>query len=98
LRRLLSHAACDASLLEYAVVPVLEDVFMSRFAPYIVAACLVAVCLSSGCTRATLARSPHERSQQWKQVAKRDRLALNDDVDFLLQKDRPTRLTRWHDR
>ena len=49
-------------------------------------------------TEATLTQSPHEHFQAVSNVAHRDGRALVEDLDVLFQTDRPTRLTRWHDR
>ena len=46
----------------------------------------------------TLAQSPHEHRQAISNVLARDRAALIEDLDILFMTDRPTRLTRWHDR
>ena len=46
----------------------------------------------------TLAQSPHEHRQAVSNVVTRDRAALIEDLDILFLTDRPTRLTRWHDR
>ena len=49
-------------------------------------------------TEATLTKSPHEHYQMVSNVAHRDGRALVEDLDLLFMTDRPTRLTRWHDR
>ena len=52
----------------------------------------------AGCAASSLGRSPHERISQHKIQNNRLKRALNEDLDLLLQTDRGTRLTRWHDR
>ena len=49
-------------------------------------------------TEATLTKSPHEHFQSVSNVAALDARALVEDLDLLFMTDRPTRLTRWHDR
>ncbi|MBI4717104.1 MAG: hypothetical protein HY763_04810 [Planctomycetes bacterium] len=49
-------------------------------------------------TTETLSQSPHEHYQSASDVADRDGKALAEDLDVLFMTDRPTRLTRWHDR
>ena len=74
-------------------------------------ACLFVALMGSGCaprstvtldyphaTRATLTQSPHEHYQRVSDIAARDRRALIEDLDIVFLTDRPTRLTRWHDR
>ena len=46
----------------------------------------------------TLTQSPHEHEQAMANVSARDTRALVEDLDLLFLTDRPTRLTRWHDR
>ena len=46
----------------------------------------------------TLTQTSQEHSQAAYKVAYRDARALVDDFDLLFMTDRPTRLTRWHDR
>jgi hypothetical protein len=50
---------------------------------------------SAGCT---LTQTSREHSRQVKTVASHDARALVEDLDIFFQTDRPTRLTRWHDR
>ena len=52
----------------------------------------------AGCTASSLGRSPHERISQKRIEDGRRLRALNEDLDLLLQTERGTRLTRWHDR
>ena len=47
---------------------------------------------------ATLTLTAEEHYQAISDVIRRDRIALIDDLDMLFMTDRPTRLTRWHDR
>jgi len=47
---------------------------------------------------ATLSETPAEHAQRVRMVQERDRRALAEDLDLLFMTDRPTRLTRWHDR
>ncbi len=61
----------------------------------LLAAALFSLVVSSGCT---LTRSSREHSRQIDQVADRDARAIVEDIDILFMTDRPTRLTRWHDR
>ena len=49
-------------------------------------------------TEATLGQTPSEHFRVASDVARRDGLALIEDLDLLFMTDRPTRLTRWHDR
>lgn len=49
-------------------------------------------------TEPNLTQSPHEHYQMAASVADRDARALIEDLDLLFMTDRPTRLTRWHDR
>lgn len=51
--------------------------------------------MASGCT---LTQSPREHGDSIRTVADRDARALGEDLDILAQTDRPTRLSRWHDR
>lgn len=46
----------------------------------------------------TLTQSPHEHYQGVSEVVARDTRALIEDLDVFFLTDRPTRLTRWHDR
>ncbi len=46
----------------------------------------------------TSVRSPHEHFRAVSAVAHRDSRAFWDDMDLFFQTDRPTRLSRWHDR
>ena len=48
--------------------------------------------------KATLTLSAEEHFQRVSEIARRDKTALMDDLDMLFMTDRPTRLTRWHDR
>lgn len=57
---------------------------------------ITAMGLSSGC--ASLTRTHDERSHTFDQVARRDRLALIEDLEYVGQSDHPTRLTSWHER
>ena len=52
----------------------------------------------AGCAASTLGRSPHENISQHNIQNDQLKRALNEDLDLLLQTDRGTRLTRWHDR
>lgn len=56
--------------------------------------------LLSGCsfTQPTLSQTGEEHRQQVRSVWERDKAALMDDLDLLFQTDRPTRLTKWHDK
>ena len=47
---------------------------------------------------ATLTMTAEEHFQRLSEVARRDRRGLQDDLDLWFQTDRPTRLTRWHDK
>lgn len=38
---------------------------------------------------------PRDRWNRWNEVTRRDFDALADDIDLVLQTDRPTRMTRW---
>ena len=49
-------------------------------------------------TDPTLTQTSHEHYQSVSNVAFRDARALTEDLDILFMTDRPTRLTRWHDR
>ncbi|MFQ5415243.1 MAG: hypothetical protein ACE5E6_12370 [Phycisphaerae bacterium] len=69
---------------------------MQRIVCSLAAACVLMV--FAGCTGATLTMNPHERARQLDRIARHDRMALQDDIDLVLQNDRNTRLTRWHDR
>ena len=46
----------------------------------------------------TLSETPKEHQHRLRSVRDRDRRAIAEDIDLLLLNDRPTRLTRWHDR
>ncbi len=70
---------------------------MTRVTLLAVLACVTLSGLVGGCYTPTLTQSAHEHAHQWKSVARRDRLALNEDIDAVLQTDRPSRLTKWHD-
>ena len=49
-------------------------------------------------TEPNLTQSPHEHYQMAATVAEHDARALFEDLDLLFMTDRPSRLTRWHDR
>lgn len=49
-------------------------------------------------TETTITQSPHEHYQSVANVAERDARALIEDLDLVFMTERPTRLTRWHDR
>lgn len=51
-----------------------------------------------GCNSRSLSMTAHEREHMHEQVRTRDSEALREDIDMILLNDRPTRLTRWHDR
>ena len=46
----------------------------------------------------TLTQSPHEHYQRVSASAAMDVRALVEDIDLLFLTERPTRLTRWHDK
>jgi len=46
----------------------------------------------------TLTQSSEEHFQSVRRSAEQDRRALVEDLDMLFLTDRPTRLTRWHER
>jgi hypothetical protein len=46
----------------------------------------------------TLAQTPDEHRRTIRAVVKRDAEGLMDDLDIVFMTDRPTRLTKWHDR
>ena len=46
----------------------------------------------------TLSQTPDEHFYVISEVVRRDKTALIDDLDLLFMTNRPTRLTRWHDR
>jgi len=46
----------------------------------------------------TLTKTPEDHGEAVRNVAERDANALIEDLDLLFMTDRPTRLTRWHDR
>jgi len=46
----------------------------------------------------TLAETSEEHNQRVVNVLERDRRAIGEDIDILFMTDRPTRLTKWHDR
>ena len=72
---------------------------MTRTARTILALFTVAVAACSfGCASGSVAMTAHERQHQHDLVRTRDREALRDDWDMIWLNDRPTRLTRWHDR
>ena len=71
---------------------------MTRVTLLAVFACALLVSAIGGCATPTLTKSPHDHAHQWRKVERRDRLAINEDIDFVLLTDRPSRLTRWHDR
>lgn len=52
--------------------------------------------VGTGC--ATLNQSRQEHAREWRRIRNHERLALADDFDLLVMKERNTRLTRWHDR
>ena len=43
-------------------------------------------------------QSAEDRMHSQKQVVDQDARALVDDIDFILLRERPTRLSRWHNR
>lgn len=46
----------------------------------------------------TITESYSEHVHRLTRVASQDAKALVEDVDMVMQRDRPTRLSRWHDR
>ena len=46
----------------------------------------------------TTARARQEHHQTVKEVIRRDQEGFMDDLDLLFMTDRPTRLSKWHDR
>lgn len=46
----------------------------------------------------TFTKAPHEHYQNVSNIAAHDQKALAEDLDLLFLTDRPSRLTRWHDR
>ncbi len=48
--------------------------------------------------RASLSETKEEHAHRVRQVKRRDRRALTEDLDLFFMTDRATRLTRWHDR
>jgi len=48
-----------------------------------------------GCTQT---HSYKEREHMWQQVVDTDLKQLVEDIDYFLLMDRPTRLSRWHER
>lgn len=46
----------------------------------------------------TGADTPDEHRERVARVLERDRRTLGDDLDLLMQTDRPTRLSKWHGR
>lgn len=87
---------------------------MSRYARFTLVSCFVLVLAGFGCASSrtyekapwyyphsrlgNLSESPEEHAHRVGLVAARDRKALFEDLDILFQTDRPSRLTRWHDR
>ncbi len=70
---------------------------------------LIGIGLSTGCATMgrvfyphrnleTLAMSPDEHRSQVDSIIRADRRGLANDLDLLFMTDRPTRLSRWHDR
>ena len=43
-------------------------------------------------------QSPADRMHTQRQVANQDARAIVDDLDFILMRERPSRLSRWHNR
>ena len=43
-------------------------------------------------------QTPGERMNMFKRVVDKDAAAIVDDIDHILLRDRPSRLSRWHDR
>ena len=43
-------------------------------------------------------QTPADRMHTQRQVANQDARALVDDIDFILMRERPSRLSRWHNR
>ena len=43
-------------------------------------------------------QSPADRMHTQRQVVNQDARALVDDIDFILMRERPSRLSRWHNR
>ncbi|RJP31598.1 MAG: hypothetical protein C4547_15425 [Phycisphaerales bacterium] len=69
-----------------------EDGYMLRAFGSLAMIALVLFC-SSGC--AGLGETPGERNHRWSAVANNDVYGLVEDVDAVLQTDRPSRLTKW---
>jgi hypothetical protein len=70
---------------------------MIRLPRYLIALFVASILFLPGCG-ATMTQSAHEHAELHRQVNRRDRLALSEDVDLVLQRDRATRLSRWHER
>jgi hypothetical protein len=70
---------------------------MIRSARYLIVLFVASILLLPGCG-ATMTQSAHEHAAYVRQVSRQERLALTEDVDLVLQRDRATRLTRWHER
>ena len=74
---------------------------MSRLRRLIsVAGSLSAGLFLGGCsfTQPTLTQTSAEHYNTVKTVWERDKAAMMDDLDLVFQTDRPTRLTKWHDK
>jgi len=70
---------------------------MSRIIGLTLLGCVWAVLIASlaGCSQT---KSYREREHTWARAVETDMKQLVEDIDYLLLMDRPTRLSRWHER
>ncbi len=61
---------------------------------------MMAGAVAGGCsfTQPTLSKTGDEHRNTVRTVWERDRAGLMDDLDLVFQTDRPSRLTKWHDK
>ena len=71
---------------------------LNRFG--LVAGVLTAAWVVCGCSfnQPTLTQTGEEHRNAVRTVWERDKAALIDDLDLVFQTDRPTRLSKWHDK
>ena len=56
---------------------------------------VVTVVLPIGCTGDGVAYSRRERQEAYRRSLEMDQRMMNDDIDFLMLRDQPSRLSRW---
>ena len=68
---------------------------MNRLIALVLVACAALVASQGGCSQT---QSYEEREHIWARTTEMDLRQLVEDIDYLMLMDRPTRLSRWHER